>query len=127
LQQGVRARFLAQLGRYDEALEAAVLGERSHAVLGRSCAKAARALALSAAARHEEAAEVGREAVHVIRGTGDLHGTLVALECLGDVLAVAGDDARARAALDEAHSTSERKGCSVCAARTAARLDALVA
>ena len=99
----------------------------SFALLGRSCARSARALALSAAGGHDEAAAVGREAVEIMRGTGDIHGTAIALEVLAEVLAVAGEDAAATSTLEESRSLFERKGCRVCAQRTAARLGAHVA
>jgi hypothetical protein len=56
-----------------------------------------------------------------------MHGTVLALESLAEVLEAAGDDVEARAALEDAGDFAERKGCKVCAARTAARLETLVA
>ena len=115
MQHGVRALFLAHLGRFEEALEAAEHGERSFAVLGRSCARGARALALSAAGSHDEAVVVGREAVELMRGTATSTESAIALEVLAEVLAIA-----ARTRWRQRHSRRavalRAQGCSVCAA-----------
>jgi tetratricopeptide (TPR) repeat protein len=128
LQHAVRSWFLARLGRFDEALELAERTERTaSAVLGRACAMSAHALVLSAGERHDEAEAIGREAVELMSGTGDIHGTAMAYESLAEVLAAAGKEEEARVALEDGRRRYAQKGCTVCATRTAGRLEALVA
>jgi tetratricopeptide (TPR) repeat protein len=128
MHNAVRAVFVARLGRYDEALE---LSERSAhgavAALAFGAARAARGLALSGLGRHADAVAIAQEAAAIMRETTDKHGTALVVQALGDVLQAAGEDAEARAALEEALQEFEQKGCAACAVHVRAQLEAAAA
>jgi hypothetical protein len=126
IQHAVRALFVAQLGRFEEALD---LCERSNrgavAALTHAMQRSARAVALAGLGRTGEAIPIAREAVEIMRRTTGTHDTGVTCSALADVLIAAGEDREAQLALDEARSLFERKGCVVCAAHALDRLEAL--
>jgi tetratricopeptide (TPR) repeat protein len=126
MQHAVRALFVAQLGRSEEALELSEVGERTAvAALGHAFARSAHALALSGLGRRDDALPIAHEAVEIMRRTSDIHGTAQTLQSLGDVLAAAGEEGEARIALEESRELFERKGCIVCVGNTLERLEAL--
>jgi class 3 adenylate cyclase/tetratricopeptide (TPR) repeat protein len=128
MHSAVRAVFVAQLGRYEEALELAERGERDAvAALAIGAARAARALALSGTGHHDDAVAIAQEAAGMMRATLDLHGTALVVQALGEALHAAGREDEALEALEEAVRRFEQKGCTACATRVRAAIETTAA
>ncbi len=118
--EGMRALILADLGRLDDAAEAAETCRRSAPLIDISSQalwRSAEALLLSRRGRHAEALALAREACALREPTDDLEDRADALMVLGAVLAAAGDTEAARQECGRAAEMYERKGDVVSAAR----------
>jgi class 3 adenylate cyclase len=122
---GLLARALCAAGRFEEAERwadrSAELGASDDAYT-QFLWRQARARVLAQRGEHAEAEQLARAAVEIADGTDLLMGQANAYVDLADVLALAGREAEASAALQEALARYERKGNLVMAERTRARL-----
>jgi tetratricopeptide (TPR) repeat protein len=123
--QALRAWLLVRLGRLDEAVGLIESSTWAWQIpMAAVYWNRARALALAHQGEFEQAIQLGRQAVAMLEGSGDLHSICEENENLAAILALAGDHDSELSALQEAQHVSDEKGCVVCQARVGAALAA---